>query len=254
MQSYELFHKKGNTRRGTYFALSLSLAFHMVIFLILITASAAPAILKIGDDQIIHVFLASLEAEHNSPSWVAQSSVESIERKKEKMVEMVNTVVPVETNERNKDDVEPGMHQSRDEMFKTAEASISHIRGSDVVYVTPTQNAHKAEGEGAYSGHSTMREISLAVPRYRENTPPAYPSIARMRGYEGMVLLAAEIFTDGGVRSLKVKKSSGYEVLDRSAVKAVKTWKFEPGTRLGKPVSMWVDVPVKFILKDTEAM
>jgi len=252
MQSYELSRKKGNTRRGTYFAVSVSLAFHMVIFLILITASAAPAILKIGDDQIIHVFLASIETEQSAHSWSAQSAGEL--NKKEKIVEMVSTVVPVETNERNKADVEPVMHQSRDEMFRTAEASISHIRGSDVVYVTPTQTAHKAEGEGAYSGHPPMRELSLAVPRYRENTPPAYPSIARMRGYEGMVLLAAEIFTDGGVGSLKVKKSSGYEVLDRSAVKAVKAWKFEPGTRLGKPVNMWVDVPVKFILKDTEAM
>jgi len=252
MQSYELFHKKGNTRRGTYFAISLSLAFHMAIFLILITASAAPAILKIGDDQIIHVFLASAETEQSAHSWDSQSAGEL--NKKEKIVEMVSTVVPVETNERNKADVEPVMHQSRDEMFRTAEASISHIRGSDVVYVTPTQTVHKERGEAVFPGRSPMRELSLAVPRYRENTPPAYPSIARMRGYEGMVLLTAEIFTDGGVGNLKVKKSSGYEVLDRSAVKAVKTWKFEPGTKSGKPVSMWVDVPVKFILKDTEAM
>jgi protein TonB len=41
-------------------------------------------------------------------------------------------------------------------------------------------------------------------------------------------------------------------VLDKSALEAVKTWKFEPGRKIGKPTIMWVDVPVKFVLKDTE--
>jgi protein TonB len=65
------------------------------------------------------------------------------------------------------------------------------------------------------------------------------------------VILSVEIFTDGSVGSLKIKKSSGYTVLDKSALEAVKTWKFEPGRKIGKPVIMWVDVPVKFVLKDT---
>jgi len=255
MQPYELFRNKGNTRRGTYFAISISLAFHMVIFLILITASAAPAILKIGDDQIIHVFLTSIETEHNSHSWDSQSPGEIIARKNKRMIETVNVVIPNETQDRRNVDVEPVTHNSREqESFRTAAVETSQPHGAEMIYAVPTQAAHKSQGGSMFSGHPPAREISLAVPRYLENAPPAYPSIARMRGYEGMVLLAAEIFTDGGVGSLKVKKSSGYEVLDRSAVKAVKTWKFEPGTRLGKPVSMWVDVPVKFILKDTEAI
>jgi protein TonB len=255
MQPYELFRNKGNTKRGTYFALSISLAFHMVIFLILITASTAPAILKMEDDQIIHVFLTSIETEHNSHSWGSQSPGEIIARKNKRMVEMVKVVIPIEKQDSNKVDVEPGTHRTLEkESFRNAIVETPQPHSSEMIYVTPTQTAHKSQGGSVFSGHSSVREISLAVPRYRENTPPAYPVIARMRGYEGMVLLAAEIFTDGGVGSLKIKKSSGYEVLDRSAVKAVKTWKFEPGARLGKPVSMWVDVPVKFILKDTETM
>ena len=69
-----------------------------------------------------------------------------------------------------------------------------------------------------------------------------------------MVLLAAEVAADGRVENLTIKKSSGYASLDRSALEAVKRWKFDPGRRMGKPVAMWVDVPVKFVLKEDDSV
>jgi protein TonB len=63
-----------------------------------------------------------------------------------------------------------------------------------------------------------------------------------------------EISADGGVGGLRIKRSSGYAMLDRSALEAVRTWKFEPGRKMGKPANMWVEVPVKFILRDNEQM
>ena len=95
---------------------------------------------------------------------------------------------------------------------------------------------------------------TTAAPRYRENAHPVYPAVARSRGYEGMVLLAAEVAADGRVENLTIKKSSGYASLDRSALEAVKRWKFDPGRRMGKPVAMWVDVPVKFVLKEDDSV
>jgi TonB family protein len=96
--------------------------------------------------------------------------------------------------------------------------------------------------------------IASATPRYRENTHPVYPAVARSRGYEGMVLLAAEVAADGRVEKVAIKKSSGYASLDRSALESVKRWKFDPGRKLGKPVAMWVDVPVKFVLKEDDSI
>ena len=87
-----------------------------------------------------------------------------------------------------------------------------------------------------------------ATPRYGSNPLPAYPSIARKMGHEGIVLLAAEILSDGRVGQLVVKKSSGYPTLDQSALDAVRRWKFIPAKWMGKAVSAWVDVPVKFRL------
>ncbi|MBW2544998.1 MAG: energy transducer TonB [Deltaproteobacteria bacterium] len=91
--------------------------------------------------------------------------------------------------------------------------------------------------------------IVPAMPRYKNNPPPKYPAIARRRGYEGRVLLSATISIEGNVAGLKVKESSGHPVLDRAAVKAVETWEFEPARRMGSPVPMSVDVPVRFVLR-----
>jgi protein TonB len=78
--------------------------------------------------------------------------------------------------------------------------------------------------------------------------PPAYPEMARVRGYEGVVLIAAEILPTGRVGSVKIHKSSGYAILDQSALEAVKPWKFEPAKKSGRPFTLWVEVPIKFVL------
>jgi len=93
-------------------------------------------------------------------------------------------------------------------------------------------------------------KVTLAVPRYGENKPPVYPAIARRRGYEGVVMLSAEVLVDGTVGNLEIKKSSGYNILDRSALETVRKWKFEPGRKMGYPVVMNVEVPVRFVLND----
>ncbi len=91
--------------------------------------------------------------------------------------------------------------------------------------------------------------IVPAMPRYKNNPPPEYPAIARRREYEGRVLLSATISIEGNVVGLKVKESSGHPVLDRAAMKAVEAWEFEPARRMGSPVPMSVDVPVRFVLR-----
>lgn len=92
--------------------------------------------------------------------------------------------------------------------------------------------------------------FSNAYPLYRENPPPGYPEIARQQGYEGVVLISAEILPDGRVGRVIVSKSSGYAILDQTAVQAVTAWKFEPAKKSGMPCKTWADLPIKFVLKD----
>jgi protein TonB len=94
--------------------------------------------------------------------------------------------------------------------------------------------------------------IVAAIPRYKENAPPAYPRIARRLGYEGIVLLSVKVLDNGYVEEITIKKSSGRSILDRAALKAVRKWKFEPASRLGVSLTMWVDVPVHFVLQESK--
>jgi len=70
----------------------------------------------------------------------------------------------------------------------------------------------------------------------KRNPKPEYPSIARRRGWEGKVILRIEVRKDGTAGKVEVDRSSGREVLDQAAVRAIKRWLFTPATRAGEPV------------------
>jgi len=84
---------------------------------------------------------------------------------------------------------------------------------------------------------------------YRQNKQPAYPLMAKRRGYEGVTLLNVLVDASGMVSEIKIKTSSGHFSLDSAALETVKNWLFTPATEDGRPVAMWVDVPIEFQLK-----
>lgn len=96
---------------------------------------------------------------------------------------------------------------------------------------------------------SAMTGLVSARPMYRKNPPPKYPRRARRKGYEGTVMLEVLVDEKGTVKDLKVFESSGYELLDKSAISSVQKWLFTPGTKDGGPAGMWVRIPVRFKLK-----
>jgi periplasmic protein TonB len=91
--------------------------------------------------------------------------------------------------------------------------------------------------------------VHEATPLYRLNPVPEYPWIARKRGYQGTVLLEVLVNREGKVKEVTLSASSGYSVLDQAALTSVKAWLFDPGTRGGDKVEMWVKVPVRFQLE-----
>lgn len=93
-------------------------------------------------------------------------------------------------------------------------------------------------------------DSTLAIPRQEGNPKPPYPEIARRRGYEGQVRLEVEVLSDGTVGWVRVKSSSGYEVLDKSALETVKGWKFIPARFGGVAVKSTVIIPITFKLKE----
>lgn len=88
---------------------------------------------------------------------------------------------------------------------------------------------------------------------YLNNPRPPYPMVARRMGYNGKVILNVEVLAEGKAGQVLLHQSSGYAILDNSALQTVKTWKFSPAKRLGQPVTQWFLVPIKFSLEDNDS-
>jgi len=93
------------------------------------------------------------------------------------------------------------------------------------------------------------KEVRLIYPKYVENPKPIYPREARKKGYEGEVILRVEILPNGRVGQIEVRRSSGYEILDRSAMETIKQWRFIPAQKGEDRVTFWVNIPIKFQLQ-----
>ncbi len=101
-------------------------------------------------------------------------------------------------------------------------------------------------GDGSIAFGSGGGGTAIPSPRHAENPRPVYPPEAKKNGYHGQVLLKVEILSSGLVGEIEIKRSSGHRVLDQSALRAVKQWKFSPARQEGIPVAFWVNIPFTF--------
>jgi TonB family protein len=93
---------------------------------------------------------------------------------------------------------------------------------------------------GGYPAKATM-------PKLIRKTEPEYTEEARQAKFQGTVTLSAVINAEGVAQDLRVVHTLGMG-LDEKAIEAVKQWKFEPGTRDGKPVATMSTIEVNFRL------
>ncbi|MBM4399735.1 MAG: energy transducer TonB [Candidatus Cloacimonetes bacterium] len=80
---------------------------------------------------------------------------------------------------------------------------------------------------------------------------PEYPEHMIKMGYTGVVILEVDVYKDGTVGKIDVKKSllKGTGGLDEAAINTVKKWKFQPGKSGGKPIDTTVIIPIEFNIK-----
>jgi protein TonB len=74
---------------------------------------------------------------------------------------------------------------------------------------------------------------------------PNYPIELRKRGLEGTVHIVFLVDQAGTVQSPKVERSTD-PAFERPAMEAVRRWKFEAGTKNGRPVPFKMRVPISF--------
>lgn len=81
---------------------------------------------------------------------------------------------------------------------------------------------------------------------YLNNPPPAYPPLARRLRLEGRVVLRVHVGRQGEPLEVSLDTSSGYDILDRAALDAVRRWRFVPAREGSEAVAAWVRVPLAF--------
>jgi periplasmic protein TonB len=107
-------------------------------------------------------------------------------------------------------------------------------------------------GEGVAIGGGRAQPINLpetgTPPEpLSANIIPEYPSDARAKGLEGLVILKGVVEVDGRVTGLKVMR--GDEPFASAALSAVRSWRFKPAIVSGQPTAVFRIFKVPFRLK-----
>ncbi|MFA4917311.1 MAG: TonB family protein [Syntrophales bacterium] len=235
-------------KRDLFFAALAALIIHLGIALCRVSISSPLGYLQAENQRPLEIMVRTRMAEAEKPQVLPV-----VNKKKRVFVEEEKKIVEPDISSKKKKSVE---------VKKVEPVPIVEVGSVISSAVTDSTSLEKEERKpiGSPNSKTNMSEHTgrvpetavdiTAAPRYGENAPPVYPMIARRNGYEGMVLLSAEVLSDGRAGQVRLKKSSGYAVLDKSALQAVKKWKFEPARRKNTPVVVWVNVPVKFVLRD----
>ena len=186
-------------------------------------------------------------------------------RQKKNLKALTRSIKPVKATEStraesiDKDDVSPVVQakifspvssadQFRRDLLPSETAGIKKTHRMADEY-TQSMNSAAALASTKSNSSASATALIMAKPLYRQNPAPAYPRKARRLGYEGIVMLKVLVDENGRVDELMVLDSSGYPILDRTALASVRKWLFEPGTEGGIRKKMWVRVPVRFRLE-----
>lgn len=87
----------------------------------------------------------------------------------------------------------------------------SEFSNNNIANITPDKISNKPS-----SAH-VIASINQQLDKYFY-----YPSIARNKNWQGKVLLTFNITSNGKLRNINIRESSGYRILDSAAVKALK--------------------------------
>ena len=107
-----------------------------------------------------------------------------------------------------------------------------------------------SEGKGESAHQGPALELPSSRASYLNNPRPPYPPQSRRAGDTGTVTLRVLVGADGSAKRVTLRRSSGFDDLDQSALDTVRRWRFVPGKRHGVPTDMEYDVPINFTLSN----
>jgi protein TonB len=197
----------------------------------------------IAISMAIHIILMIGLPEHNKPLLIPQEMSVTISSSPiQKPIEEIEAPQPVKK-------VEPIQKKITPIINKNA-TSVAQPIPTEVAPTPPAETVSKISNimpQEQVTQHleSYSSLLANAIAKYKQ-----YPKIAQMRGWQGTIIVDLEIDSKGNVMSIKVKKSSTYEVLDNEALEMIRKaspFPAPPESLRGKNFN--VLVPISFKLE-----
>jgi len=137
------------------------------------------------------------------------------------------------------------------------EADVLVARESRPVPATPVDTREKVQKPAEASSRPSVdsrastgaTQVDSLPSKLPANPAPEYPAEALANRIEGRVVLRVLVSAQGTVDAISVHKSSNVPALDQSALTTVRTWRFHPAMRKGRPVPHEVGIPIDFELE-----
>jgi len=103
---------------------------------------------------------------------------------------------------------------------------------------------------GGFGGGAYRPGNGVTSPRLIREVKPNYTADAMRAKIQGIVFLEAVVLENGSVGQVRVIRSLDPTFgLDQEAERTVKKWLFAPGTRLGQPVPVVIEIEMSFTLR-----
>ena len=116
-------------------------------------------------------------------------------------------------------------------------AAVCSVRAQD----QPAPNPQEPPSRVYKSGNG------VTPPRVFYSPDPEFSDQARRKHFQGTCVLGLVVGEDGMPRNIKIIKPLGMG-LDEKAIETVRSWKFEPARKDGKPVAVEIAIEVDFHL------
>jgi TonB family protein len=128
-------------------------------------------------------------------------------------------------------------------VLASAVVAQSSSTASDSSKMSTTTPANGPDDE-AFAAYQRVTS-GMKPPKATRSPDPSYPEIPSDAEPKGVVIMLVGINTKGHVGLVHVLRSSN-QAFENSAVSTVKTWKFSPAKKDGRPVPVQVTVEMKF--------
>jgi TonB family protein len=117
--------------------------------------------------------------------------------------------------------------------------------------IGPGSGSGLGPGSGGGTGGGVYRPGNgVMPPKLLHEVKPSYTADAMRAKIQGVVTLEAVVMPDGSVGNVQIIRSLDPTFgLDEEAKKTVRKWRFSPGSRLGQPVAVLVEIEMTFTLR-----